>query len=318
MTTPPKTLPEMIVVYGSLRAGTTMLRLMLDGHPELNCPDETDFLFDYLQINAAGEVTLDLDALRRDRIFRAALGDVTDQGDPRATVEHMMARLAEQGSGTLVLMLHRGIGTLRRLYPDMKIVHMLRDPRDVARSSIGMGWAGNVYCGASHWIETETEWEQTMARADSATARVFDLRYETLVATPEPTLQALCTFLEIPWTPHMLAYEGHSTYDRPDTTLIEQWKRKQTPQDIALVEGRVGALLTARGYAPSGVPPLTPGPLLRTRLELQSRISNWRLRIARYGLRDSLLLAFARRTGFEALADRARDRADAKHQAYLK
>jgi len=37
-------LPPMPVVIGAPRSGTTMLRLMLDAHPDLAIPPETGFL----------------------------------------------------------------------------------------------------------------------------------------------------------------------------------------------------------------------------------------------------------------------------------
>jgi len=243
-------MPDMIVVYGSLRSGTTMLRLMLDGHPQLNCPGESDFVFDHLEIEAGGKISLDLGALRRERIFQAALGDIEDQGTPEATLAHMLRQLAAKGpkGSTLVLMLHRGISKLRQLFADMPVIHMLRDPRDVARSGISLGWAGNVYYGANHWIETEGEWDRTFGQARDVPG-VFDLKHETLVEAPERTLRALCDFAGLEWTPAMLSYDGRSTYDKPDTGLLAQWKRKLTPRQVGLIEAKIGAMLTARGYA---------------------------------------------------------------------
>src|SRR6056297_1046670 len=60
---------RLIAVYGALRSGTTLLRLMLDAHPSLSCPGETDFLFDHLSITDDGPL-LDEEALEQDRIYR--------------------------------------------------------------------------------------------------------------------------------------------------------------------------------------------------------------------------------------------------------
>ena len=45
-------MPDAVILYGALRSGTTMLRLMLDAHPALSCPGESDFLFDHLRAEA--------------------------------------------------------------------------------------------------------------------------------------------------------------------------------------------------------------------------------------------------------------------------
>src|SRR6266446_4938843 len=49
-------------IVGVGRSGTTLLRLMLDAHPELAIPGETHFLADF--------VSLDASELTRDRFFR--------------------------------------------------------------------------------------------------------------------------------------------------------------------------------------------------------------------------------------------------------
>ena len=57
-----------VIAYGALRSGTTLLRLMLDMHPGLSCPGETDFLLDFTSIAPDGTVTIDADRLGRNRI----------------------------------------------------------------------------------------------------------------------------------------------------------------------------------------------------------------------------------------------------------
>ncbi|KJV06249.1 sulfotransferase [Methylocucumis oryzae] len=39
---------QLIFICGALRSGSTMLRLMLDHHPNIVNPGEFDFLFDYM------------------------------------------------------------------------------------------------------------------------------------------------------------------------------------------------------------------------------------------------------------------------------
>ncbi|WP_425596530.1 sulfotransferase, partial [Roseobacter litoralis] len=37
-----------VVLYGALRSGTTLVRLILDAHPDICCPGERDFMVDSL------------------------------------------------------------------------------------------------------------------------------------------------------------------------------------------------------------------------------------------------------------------------------
>jgi hypothetical protein len=52
MSATPKARP--VFIFGSMRAGTTVFRLMLDAHDGISNPGEVDFLFDHLARDASG------------------------------------------------------------------------------------------------------------------------------------------------------------------------------------------------------------------------------------------------------------------------
>lgn len=303
-----------VVVYGALRSGTTLLRLMLDGHPRLSCPDETDFIFDHLTGTGPGE-GYDMAALERDRIYRAHMDEYAATPLPEHSPDAFIARIAGEGR-IAVLMLHRCLDRVLDLYPDMRVIHMVRDPRDVARSSIGMGWAGTTYHGVEHWMDTENGWQAVADRLPDG--QTMTLRYEDLIHDAEGELQRLCAFCGLDYDPNMMSYASSSTYDRPDPKLVEQWKRKQTPEEIGLVEARVGPLLEAAGYAPSGHAQITPDGMQKLRLKLADRKSIWAERIRRFGLVDPLIVAVTRKLGVSGLGNRAQRRMDDKILQYLK
>ncbi len=306
----------MVIVYGALRSGTTLLRLMLDKNAALNCPGETDFLFDFLSFDPDGNAALDRDALQRNRIFQASGLTLNPTLDDVAAVRDLVAQLHRPGAPCLVLMLHRHVAEALRLFPDTPVLHMLRDPRDVARSAIGMGWAGTEYHGAIYWMRTEWDWDRMVT--EHPNAKTQDLHYEALIKTPEDTLQSLCAFFGVAFDPDMLNYSEGTTYDAPDVSLVEQWRRKQTPYAIGLVEARLGSLLTNRGYAPSGHPVITPNLMQRVQLLWQDKRAVWSVRIARYGLLDPVLVGLGRRLGLQGLAKDAQQRMNQKQIKYLK
>ena len=107
------------IFYGALRSGTTMLRLMLDAHPALICPGETDFIFEHL----TGADTCDIEALEGDwiyRNFRSRHGAPTEF-TPDGFLAHIGA-----GGQTGVLMLHRCLDQVLDLYPHMRFIHFQR------------------------------------------------------------------------------------------------------------------------------------------------------------------------------------------------
>ncbi len=301
-----------IAVYGALRSGTTMLRLMLDAHPKLHCPSETDFIFDAL-VREKGGFRCDEGVLERDRIYRnyrmrhGAPSDLS----PTGFVQQMGA--AEQ---TGILMLHRQLDRVLDVFPDMRFIHFLRDPRDVARSSIGMGWAGTVYHGIGHWMETEGDWNRLAARIPAE--QILRISYEDLILAPEDRLRAICAFCGVDFDPAMLEYDRDSTYEKPDPSLTFQWKRKQTRREIELVETRIGPLLAVSGYEAAYPEASGPGGLEKATLSLRNKRATWARRIERYGLRDPLIVAICNRLGYPALSAKAERRMDDRLQAYLK
>ena len=303
------------IVYGALRSGTTMLRLMIDAHPALCCTGEHDFLFDHLH-RATDGWRYDRTALEDDRIYRDSGVTLREDLDGADALADMIAQIAKLGGGRLpVLMLHRAADRWSALRPDVPLVHFLRDPRDVARSSIGMGWAGNVWRGVNHWIATERAWQHL---PQAVRDRAHVCHYETLLQDPEAELQRVCDVLGTSYDPLMLSYPERSTYSAPEARLAYQWKRKASPREIGLVEGAVGALLTDTGYEPSGHGPLGPGFAERQWLTWSSKAATFRFATRRYGLGTVLQHRLGRKLGLDGMRRRAQRRIDEQVVQYLK
>lgn len=91
-------------------------------------------------------------------------------------------------------------------YPDAKMVHMLRDPRDVAVSVESRGWSKTLE-------QTCQEWQDSARLAQINTHRYSGsyvvVRYEDLVNSSEAIARQVCQTLEIDYSPEMLAMQGH-------------------------------------------------------------------------------------------------------------
>lgn len=300
-------------LYGALRSGTTLLRLILRAHPRIRSEHENDFLLDHLR-GEGTDLRLEAEELAHDWIFRETGLRVPDTRDGRAAFEDLLAQHRAGWQGPTLLVLHRGIGRLMDLRPQTRVIHLLRDPRDVARSSIGMGWVGTPWHGVRHWIRTEEDWERNAARV----TEVCEVRYEDLVRDPVPELTRVCRFMGLDYDPTMMDYVRTSTYSEIDAQMAEQWRRKMATRDIALVEHRVGGLLAGRGYGPSGHPVTAPTAPERLRLRIANRAGVWRTRVRRFGFVDPVLYGFAKRLGLEGLRRRMQLKLDEKQRAFLK
>lgn len=272
------------LVFGALRSGTTLFRIMLNAHPQLGNPGEADFLFDFIHPDPTHPTgwRYDIEAMQGHRIYqRYGFAPPAQDCDGLDLLEDMLRHLQSQVTGHMSLNIHRHIDRAAQLLPQAKIIHLLRDPRDVARSSIGMGWAGNSYHGAYHWMETMKGW----LRAANAISpdRVLTITFEGLMADLDTELSKVCQFLDVTFDPIMLTYHKSGTYGPPDPSIAQQWKHKASAHEVALIEGRCGPLLEQAGYTPNGAPAI-PGTLETLWLNTDNRVRRWRYNIRRYGL----------------------------------
>jgi hypothetical protein len=273
-----------LFLVGAERSGTTMLRLMLDHHPEIAFHSEFEFAVDL--VSDAGEpppLEGYLAWLATNRAFRTSGLSIDPSLGYLDLVDSFLAQKRERDGKRIVgATVHRHFDRLIHLWPDARFIHLLRDGRDVARSSIRMGWAGNLWFAPERWIHAESVWD-AMCRQLPAQSRL-EVRYEDLVCDPVPTLERVCAFAGVRYAPAMLTYPADTTYEAPDRALAHQWRSKLEPDDIRLVEARIGALLVRRGYELSGVEPLRVGALRLVWLRLQDKLARIRFRAGRYGL----------------------------------
>lgn len=307
-----------VFVYGALRSGTTMFRLMLNGHPAIFNPGEVDFLFDHLHPDP-GHPTgwrYDRRALAAGRIFRAHGLPLEEGLEGTDLLAGMIGRFrARDPRAVLTMNLHRHAALMAELLPEAKVIHMLRDPRDVARSCIGMGWAGTGYHGVGAWIDTERDWDRAASRLDPA--RVLTLPFEALMADLDGQLGRVCDFLGLPMHPGMLRYHETSSYGPPEPGIAQRWRRKARPAEISLIEGRCAGLMAARGYPPE-IGPRRPGPAARAGLEAAHRLRRWRFNIRRFGLPLFLAGHLSRLPGLDRWRGRIRHRMELIEIANLK
>lgn len=273
---------KLVFVCGALRSGTSMSHLMLNAHPEIRNPGEFDFFFDlHARVGrepSAGEFA---ESLQQDRIFLSKNlkldSTVLDyEGLLRSFVSQMTGN-----SKALCLNIHRNFELAYKYFPEALFVHLIRDPRDVSRSSIGMGWAGNVYFGVDHWIATEQSWQILSSLIPPE--KVHELRFENLVTNPEKCLQALCKFLTLAYSNEMLEYDQASTYSKPDSSLVNQWKTKLKPREIELIEQKTLELMKARGYSTIHPKPRAPKTPELLTLKAANFLYRQKFALDRYG-----------------------------------
>lgn len=292
-----------VFIVGAARSGSTLFWLMLDHHPDIGFVTMGEFNFAVAMVGDDGS--------------RPAIADYaefvsTDYGafmanhqvDQDASYDDNVAReLAEAcgraGARVPGASVHEHFSRLPHLFPDARYIHLIRDGRDVARSCIGMGWADDLWHASSRWEHAHLEW---LRLCESVPAeRRMELHYESLVNEPRGPLAEVCRFLGLPEAVDaMLSYPETSDYALPQPGSVGAW-RTMDDHDIRLAEARIGTLLGAYGYEPSGLPPLEPGRLELKKLETRQRLVLLRRRFAERGASGALAELVGRRVGIGPL-----------------
>jgi post-segregation antitoxin (ccd killing protein) len=92
--------------------------------------------------------------------------------------------------------------SLRKLFPGMKVIHMVRDGRDVAISSARAGWWHmNVAENAMRWAQ-ETAVMRRFGRDHGA--NYIEVRYEDLMTHPQRELERMLSLFNLSFEPAML------------------------------------------------------------------------------------------------------------------
>jgi hypothetical protein len=292
------------LLVGAERSGTTLLRLMLKGHPQISWQREFELAVDCIGDDGRfPDMQRYYDFLSVSRVFTGDNYAIDKSLSYAELVDSFLVQCGERDARPIVgATCHRHFDRLVHIWPDAKFIHLVRDGRDVGRSAIQMGMTGNLWCATKRWEDAERTWERLKKRLPED--RRIEVRYEDLILNPVDNLRRLCEFIGVSYDPAMEDFYKGTTYDKPDPKLCYQWKKKLSPQDLQICEASVGDLLVERGYELSGQPRVSFGPLQIKRFEWQDRWYRRQVGIRAYGWRISVIGFLARRLGLKALSNR--------------
>lgn len=243
-----------VFICGMPRSGTTLVEQILGGHPE---------------VFVAGEIGMLSGVMQRLKAWERHVG--SGLAYPECIVdlsEELVYKFAEQALNELRTYDNNAkyivdklphnfenIGLLRLLFPNAPVIHVLREPRDVAISNYfvnyqakfsGMGFAYDLGDIGSQLVD----YQQLMAHWDTALSKpVLTLRYEDVVDDTEAAARKMLAYLDLDWMPEVL---NHQNLERAVKTASvwqvrqaiyktskEKWRRYETflaPLEQALSE----------------------------------------------------------------------------------
>jgi hypothetical protein len=215
--------PPVPFVVGVGRSGTTLLRLMLDAHPQLAVPPETGFVPSLIE--AASEDSATVESLaevlvthRRWGDFGLEIDELTERWralpklrpEPvvRAFYELYADKQRKPRWGDKTPGYSQHIRAISKVIPEARFIHLIRDGRDVTLSR-----TTTLALKPTSVTKAAGRWKRRLKRARRQGRKVdhyLELRYEELASDPEGVLRRVCEFIELPWDPAMLAYHERS------------------------------------------------------------------------------------------------------------
>lgn len=266
-----------IFIGGVERSGTSLLYALLGSHPniamtrrtnlwpyfyerygDLSQPENLDRCLAAMKhYNRVMVLKPDFDSLRSDflagersyaRLFSLLWGQVA-------------ARAGKPRWGDKSLNTERYADLIFGIYPNAKILHIIRDPRDRFASALKR-WKvirGGVGSGTAMWLGSVHLAKRNMRKYPG---RYRAVRYESLASQPEETMAEVCAFLNEPYTPDMLSMKsaetfrdegGNSAFEQHapgtiSTRSIGRYQKFLSPEMIAFIQTFAGPEMREYNY----------------------------------------------------------------------
>lgn len=221
----PHTGTDPVFLLSAPRSGSTLLRVMLAGHPDLFAPPELHLL-GFADMGERREALagthldegliralMELEGLSAEK----ARNEADELAERRTPIEDVYRRLTERSGRTLIdksptyAADPKALSRALELFPEARFIHLMRHPAAVSESFVRMRL--HRLLGVSDEKPArlaERIWRESNLNVRALpTARVHRLEYESLVTSPESEMRRLCRFLEVPFSEAVLKpYEG--------------------------------------------------------------------------------------------------------------
>ncbi|XP_050545350.1 protein-tyrosine sulfotransferase-like isoform X4 [Daktulosphaira vitifoliae] len=264
----------LIFIGGVPRSGTTLMRAMLDAHPDVRCGQETRVVPRILQMRnhwyKSSKETL--------RLKEAGVSEEVVNSAVAAFILEVIARHGVPAprlcnKDPLAL---KSMDYLKVLFPNAKYIFMVRDGRATVHSIISRKVTITGF--------DLTSYRQCLEKWDDAISIMYKncqkvgpthclmVYYEELVLRPRDTLTHILKFLNIPWNETVLHHNeminkpggiALSMVERSSDQVVKPLYQEaltkwvgQIPDDVVAEMDSIAPMLSVLGYDPMANPPV--------------------------------------------------------------
>jgi hypothetical protein len=206
-----------LFIVGLSRSGTKLIRDLINRNDYVNVPDEeTKFIPHVLNhfdlIDDINKYISNSQFVKKKNLIQypslEQLNKVLEVRSKTDLIESILKYYAAGGDtkwdkeviwGDKTPLYLRSLDILKKYFPESKVIHIIRDPRDRA-ISVKKTWGKSMYRATEKWrneLETLQGWG-----FDSAF--LHEIKYEDLLNDTEKELNTICEFLGIPFQKKML------------------------------------------------------------------------------------------------------------------
>ena len=254
---------RMFFVIGNPRSGTTLLRLMLNNHPEVTVPPECGFAMwlheiyvntDFSDMTSIDDFLEKLSTVKKIETWKINLAELKTfliKNQPKNYQE--IVPLIYRHYANSINNHPKWLGdknnfyisyieTIKKLLPDSKQIYIVRDGRDVACSykDLASKKYDSIYAPnlPSEIKEIATEWlnNNRLIKHEVDNGALL-IRYEDLLHSPEVELNKVCEVLGLTYSSQLLNYHINNRIQEQEPKEFLQWKSKTlSPPD----QGNIG------------------------------------------------------------------------------
>ncbi|XP_037028032.1 protein-tyrosine sulfotransferase [Bradysia coprophila] len=263
----------LIFIGGVPRSGTTLMRAMLDAHPEVRCGQETRVIPRILQLRShwlkseKESVRLEEAGITKEvmnsAIAQFCLEVIAKHGDPAPRLCNKDPLTLKMGSYVI------------ELFPNAKFLFMVRDGRATVNSIISRKVTITGF-DLTSYRQCMTKWNHAIETMHNQCKEIgrdkcMMVYYEQLVLHPEEWMRKILKFVDVPWNESVLHHEEF--INKPNGVSLSKVERSSDqvikpvnlealskwvgniPDDVVRDMADIAPMLSILGYSPYANPP---------------------------------------------------------------
>jgi len=270
-------------IVGSGRSGNTLLRAILETHPELHIPPETyvigKVINDYKKYSRLPWRILLKIILAEFEYYpefstfgislRKLFNDLQESNPKDRNLAYILHNLYIFHAKSVKKKVKRwgdktpintfNLDEINSVFPDSLFIHIIRDGRDVVLSYMKSGRYNTIQESADRWLRSVQE---VIKFGRHYQEQYIEIKYENLVRSPKKYIQFVCDFLNVEFMDVMLRHHEmnlplgdvevrlhHANVKNAiNTHSIGKWRQHFNANEITKLNESIGPMLDKLGY----------------------------------------------------------------------